>query len=190
MPEKSASTWSTLIYGHTQSHTPGVAVETFAGMVTAGVHPTASNTGLGKMLHSVALKCGVCGNVMYAKCYDMLAAQRVLEDMEEKNVATFTALLFALAGRPCDAMVLVREMEESGVPANMKKYSSLLSSFASPGDLDHGWQAHCVVLKKVLEETRKIPMYSKCGSLEGFRKVQTAVSCQDQVCLNSVISGL
>ncbi|XP_051222263.1 pentatricopeptide repeat-containing protein At4g13650-like [Lolium perenne] len=33
-------------------------------------------------------------------------------------------------------------------------------------------------------------MYSRCGSLEGFRKVQMAVSWQDQVSLNSVISGL
>jgi pentatricopeptide repeat protein len=127
------------------------------------------NTGLGEMLHSVALKCGVCGNVivgtalvvMYAKCHDMLAAQRVLEDMDEKHVATFTALVgrFALAGRPCDAMVLVREMEESGVAANMMKYSNLLSSFTSPGDLEYRWQAHCVVLKKVLEEMTKIPMF-------------------------------
>jgi pentatricopeptide repeat protein len=33
-------------------------------------------------------------------------------------------------------------------------------------------------------------MYSKCGTLEDFRKVQMAVSCQDQVSLNSVILGL
>uniref|UniRef100_A0ACD5XLH5 Uncharacterized protein n=1 Tax=Avena sativa TaxID=4498 RepID=A0ACD5XLH5_AVESA len=219
MPEKSGVTWSTLIYGRAQSHNPGLAVGAFGRMVRAGVHPTASalssvlvacarmeDAGVGVMLHCVALKCGVCGASvvvgtalvdMYAKCHNARAAQRVFEEMEERNVATFTALVcgFALAGRPRDAMVLVREMKRSGVAPNMVTYSSLLSSFAGTENVDHGRQAHCAVLKKGLEHNPYVlstlmTMYSKCGSLEGFRKVQMAVSCQDQVSLNSVISGL
>jgi hypothetical protein len=112
------------------------------------------------MLHSIGLKLGVCGSIivgtalvdMYDKCHDVPATQRVLEDMEERNVATFTALVsgFSPARRPCDAMVLVRQMEQSVVAQNMMTYSSLLSSLACPGDLDHGRQAHCAVLKKGL----------------------------------------
>ncbi|KAM0844262.1 hypothetical protein ACQ4PT_057177 [Festuca glaucescens] len=220
MPEKSSVTWSSLIYGHARSRDPGLAVEAFGRMVRAGVSPTASvmssvlvacarmeDAGIGAMLHGVALKCGVCGSSsvvvgtvlvdMYAKCHDVSAARRVLEETEEKNVATFTALVsgFASARKPLDAMVLVREMQQSGVAPNVMTYSSLLSSFASPEDLDHGRQAHCAVVKKGLEHnpyvlSTLLTMYSKCGSLEDFRKVQTAVSCQDQVSLNSVISGL
>ncbi|KAM0883209.1 hypothetical protein ACQ4PT_031790 [Festuca glaucescens] len=220
MPEKSGVTWSTFIYGHVQSHEPILAVRAFGRMVHAGVSPTASamssvlvacakmqDSGVGAMVHTAALKCSasssnvVVGTAlvdMYAKCHDVPAAQRVFEDMKEKNVATFTALVsgFALDGRPRDAMLLVRKMEQSGVAPNMMTYSSLLSSFASPRDLDHGRQAHCVVLKKGLEQNQYIlstlmTMYSRCGSLDGFRKVQAAVSCQhDQISLNSVISGL
>ncbi|KAM0875027.1 hypothetical protein ACQ4PT_037062 [Festuca glaucescens] len=220
MPEKSGVTWSTFIYGHVQSHEPILAVRAFGRMVHAGVSPTASamssvlvacakmeDSGVGAMVHTAALKCSasssnvVVGTAlvdMYVKCHDVRAAQRVFEDMKEKNVATFTALVsgFALDGRPRDAMLLVRKMEQSGVAPNMMTYSSLLSSFASPGDLDHGRQAYCVVLKKGLEQNQYIlstlmTMYSRCGSLDGFRKVQAAVSCQhDQISLNSVISGL
>ncbi|KAM0866663.1 hypothetical protein ACQ4PT_042487 [Festuca glaucescens] len=219
MPERSGVTWSSLIYGHARSREPGLAVEAFGRMVRAGVSPTASamssvlvacarmeDAGVGAMLHGGALKCGVCGSSivvgtvlvdMYAKCNDVSAARQVLEEMDEKNVATFTALVsgFALARKPLDAMVLVREMQQSGVAPNVMTYSSLLSSFASPEDLDHGRQAHCAVVKKGLERnpyvlSTLLTMYSKCGSLEGFRTVQTAVSCQDQVSLNSVISGL
>ncbi|KAE8820748.1 pentatricopeptide repeat-containing protein [Hordeum vulgare] len=219
MPERSGVTWSALVHGHARSSAPGLAVGAFGRMVRAGFPPTASavssalvacgrmeDPGVGAMLHAAGLKCGsICGSVvvgtalvdMYAKCRDVPAAQRVLEEMEEKNVATFTALVggFASAGRPREAMVLVREMEQSGVAPNMMTYSSLLSSFASPQDLDHGRQAHCAVVKKGLEHNPYIlstlmTMYSRCGSLEDFRKVQMAVSCQDQVSLNSVISGL
>jgi pentatricopeptide repeat protein len=220
MPEKTGVTWSSLIYGHARSREPGLSVEAFVRMARAGVSPTASalssvlvacarmeDVGVGAMLHGVALKCGVCGSSsvvvgtvlldMYAKCCDVSAARRVLEETEEKNVATFTALVsgFASARKPLDAMVLVREMQQSGVAPNVMTYSSLISSFASPEDLDHGRQAHCEVVKKGLEHnpyvlSTLLTMYSKCGSLEDFRKVQTAVSCQDQVSLNSVISGL
>ncbi|CDJ26517.1 hypothetical protein CFC21_057340 [Triticum aestivum] len=220
MPERSGVTWSVLVYGHARSSAPGLAVEAFGRMVRAGFSPTPAavssalaacarmeDARVGAMIHAAGLKCsgGICGSVvvgtalvdMYAKCRDVSAAQRVLEEMEEKNVATFTALVggFASARRPGEAMMFVREMEQSGVAPNMMTYSSLLSSFASPEDLNHGRQAHCAVLKKGLEHNPYVlstlmTMYSKCGILDDFRKVQMSVSCQDQVSLNSVISGL
>lgn len=187
-------------------------------MVRAGVSPTASSmssvlvactkledAGIGAMLHCVGLRCGVSASVvvgtalvdMYSKCHDVCASQQVLEEMEEKNVITFTALVggFAVDRRPRDAMVLVREMEQSGIASNMMTYSSLLSSFTRPEDLDHGRQVHCALLKKGLEYNQYVlstlvTMYSKCGGFKDFRKVQMSVSCQDQVSFNSVISGL
>ncbi|KAL5220991.1 hypothetical protein ABZP36_025704 [Zizania latifolia] len=157
------------------------------------------------MLHSVGLRCGFSASVvvgtalvdMYAKCHRLCAAQQVFAEMEEKNVATFTALVtgFVLSRRPHDAMVLVRDMEQSGVAPNVMTYSSLLSSFSSPEDVDHGKQVHCALLKKGLEHnpfvlSSLVTMYSKCGILKDFIKVQMAVSSQDQVSLNSVITGL
>ncbi|KAL5227868.1 hypothetical protein ABZP36_016133 [Zizania latifolia] len=218
MPGRSAVTWNTLIYGHARSSAPDLAVGVFARMVRVGVFPTASSVssvlvacvgledaGAGAMLHSVGLRCGFSASVivgtalvdMYAKCHRLCAAQQVFAEMEEKNVATFIALVtgFVLGRRPHDAMVLVRDMEQSGVAPNVMTYSSLLSSFASPEDVDHGKQLHCAVLKKGLEHnpfvlSALVTMYSKCGFLEDLGKVQMAVSSQDQVSLNSVISGL
>uniref|UniRef100_A0A0E0LAR5 Glycerol-3-phosphate dehydrogenase [NAD(+)] n=1 Tax=Oryza punctata TaxID=4537 RepID=A0A0E0LAR5_ORYPU len=218
MPVRTVVTWNTLIYGHAQSSAPDLAVAAFARMVCAGISPTASSVssvlvacvrledaGTGAMLHSVGLRCGFCASVvvgtalvdMYAKCRHLGAAQQVFGEMEEKNVATFTALVtgFVLSRRPHDAMLLVREMERYGVAPNLMTYSSLLSSFVSMEDIDHGKQVHCAVLKKGLEHdpfvlSAVVTMYSKCGILEDFVKVQMSVSCQDQVSFNSIISGL
>ncbi|XP_006646734.3 pentatricopeptide repeat-containing protein At1g11290, chloroplastic-like [Oryza brachyantha] len=218
MPGRSAVTWNTLIYGHAQSTAPALAVAVFARMLRGGVSPTASSVssvlvacvrmedaGAGAMLHSVGLRCGFFASVvvgtalvdMYAKCHNLCAAQQVFGEMEEKNVATFTALVagFVLSRRPHDAMILVREMERSGVAPNLMTYSSLLSSFASPEDIDHGKQVHCTVLKKGLEHgpfflSALVTMYSKCGILEDFIKVQATLSCEDQVSFNALISGL
>uniref|UniRef100_A0A0D3GNG8 Protein kinase domain-containing protein n=1 Tax=Oryza barthii TaxID=65489 RepID=A0A0D3GNG8_9ORYZ len=218
MAARTAVTWNTLIHGHARSAAPGLAVAAFARMARAGVSPTASSVSsvlvacvrledaaAGATLHSVGLMRGFCASVvvgtalvdMYAKCHHLGAAQQVFREMEEKNVATFTALVtgFVLSRRPHDAMLLVREMERSGVAPNLMTYSSLLSSFASPEDIDHGKQVHCAVLKKGLEHDQfvlsaLVTMYSKCGILEDFVKVQMSVSCQDQVSFNSVISGL
>ncbi|KAL6871562.1 hypothetical protein ACP4OV_014391 [Aristida adscensionis] len=221
MPHRTAVTWSTLIYAHarsTHSRGPAVAVATFARMLRDGVPPTASSvssalvacarledTGVGAMLHSVGIRCGVCAGAivgtalvdMYVKCRNLCAAHQVLQEMEDKNVATFTALVggYTANGRSHDAMVLVREMKQLGVAPNTMTYSSLLSSFDSPDDIDHGRQVHCLVLKKGLEHnpyvlSALLTMYSKCDSFEDFRKVQLALPCQDQVSFNSVISGL
>uniref|UniRef100_A0A0D9YKP1 Coenzyme Q-binding protein COQ10 START domain-containing protein n=1 Tax=Oryza glumipatula TaxID=40148 RepID=A0A0D9YKP1_9ORYZ len=174
MPLRTAVTWNTLIYGHAQSTAPDLAVRV--------QRP-------GRLRQA-----GEC------RCWSNAALrwpQQVFGEMEEKNVATFTALVtgFVLSRRPHDAVLLVREMERSGVAPNLMTYSSLLSSFASPEDIDHGKQVHCAVLKKGLEHdpfvlSALVTMYSKCGIWEDFVKVQMSVSCQDQVSFNSVISGL
>ncbi|KQK11670.2 LOW QUALITY PROTEIN: hypothetical protein BRADI_2g62030v3 [Brachypodium distachyon] len=225
MPDKTGGvTWSALVHGHARwSGDPALSLRAFARMARAGVGPTASAVSgalvacarmeddagviVGAVLHAAGIKCGAaCGRSvvvgtalvdMYAKCHDVSAARRVLGETEDRNVATFTALLGGLAAarRSHDAMLVVGEMERSGVAPNMMTYSSLLSAFTGPDDLDHGRQAHCAVLKKGLENNRYVlsalvTMYSKCGSLEDFRRVQVDVSCQDQVSFNSVISGL
>jgi pentatricopeptide repeat protein len=218
MPHRSAVTWSTLIYGHARYGGPGFAIWTFRRMLCNGVFPIKSamssalvacakldDAGIGAMLHCVGLRCGVSDDIvvgtalvnMYAKCHHLCVAHKVLEEMEEKNVTTFTALIggFAVDGRSHDAMLLLKEMEQSGVAPNVMTYSSLLSSFHSPDDINHARQVHCAVRKKGLEDNpyvlaSMLTMYSKCDSLEDFRNVQVAVSCQDQVSYNSVISGL
>ncbi|KAK3159428.1 hypothetical protein QOZ80_2AG0150000 [Eleusine coracana subsp. coracana] len=218
MPHRSAVTWSTLIHGHARSRVPGFALGTFRDMLCDGVFPTESavssalvacakleDAGVGAMVHCVGVRCGISDDAvvgtalvnMYAKCHHLCAAHKVLKEMEEKNVATFTALIggFAVDGRSHDAMLLLMEMEQSGVPPNMMTYSSVLSSFQCPDDINHARQVHCAVLKKGLEDNpyvlaTQLTMYSKCDSLEDFRNVRMAVSCHDQVSYNSVICGL
>lgn len=159
----------------------------------------------GAMLHCVGAKHGLCGsNVvvgtslvdMYSKCYDMTSARRVFDEMDERNVITWTSLVtgYALEQRPDEAMSLFREMKCRGVGINVVTYSSLLTSFAAFEDLGYGRQVHCLVIKEGLDfypfvSITLATMYSKCGSLEDFVKMCQAVSVQDQISCNSIIAG-
>lgn len=158
----------------------------------------------GTMLHCVGFKHGFCSNVvvgtslvdMYSKCCHMGAARKVFDEMDERNVITWTSLVtgYVLQRRPYDAMLLVREMRHLGVRLNKVTYNSLLSSFSRPEYLVHGKQVHCLVLREGLEAdpyiaVTLVTMYSKCSSLEDFVKVYPTVSSQDQISCNSVIAG-
>ncbi|EEE66768.1 hypothetical protein OsJ_23489 [Oryza sativa Japonica Group] len=188
MPARTAVTWNTLIHGHARSAAPGFAVAAFARMARAGVSPTGvvRVQRPGRLRQAGGCCCWNKAGIRLASCMASVL-------LSSSALPWWT--WFVLSRRPHDAMLLVREMERSGVAPNLMTYSSLLSSFASPEDIDHGKQVHCAVLKKGLEHDQfvlsaLVTMYSKCGILENFVKVQMSVSCQDQVSFNSVISGL
>ncbi|XP_010937577.2 pentatricopeptide repeat-containing protein At1g11290, chloroplastic [Elaeis guineensis] len=217
MPKRNVVTWNALIHGHSQSEIPILAIRAFVQMVSQGIFPSPSTVssvlvacsrsgvlGYGMMLHCVGFKHGFCSNVvvgtalvdMYSKCCDMGVARRVFDEMDERNVITWTSLVtgYVLQRRPYDAMLLVREMRHLGVRLNKVTYNSLLSSFSRPEDLVHGKQVHCLVLREGLEAdpyiaVTLVTMYSKCGSLEDFVKAYPTVSRQDQISCNSIIAA-
>ncbi|XP_072996295.1 pentatricopeptide repeat-containing protein At1g11290, chloroplastic-like isoform X1 [Typha latifolia] len=217
MPERNGVTWNTLIYGHSQSHAPILAVEFFVKMASLGISLSPSSVSSvlvacskleamenGMMLHCVGFKCGFGSNVvvgtalvdMYSKCHDVGAARRLFDEMAERNVITWTTLVsaYALEYRPNDAMLFVREMRQHGVGLNEVTYNSLLSSFSKFEDLFHGRQVHSLVIREGLEDdpyivVTLITMYSKCGSSEDFSKLCSSFRSHDQVSCNSIISG-
>ncbi|KAJ6828115.1 pentatricopeptide repeat-containing protein-like, chloroplastic [Iris pallida] len=217
MPHRSVVTWNALIRAHSQSPDPILAIGNFSMMLSAGISPSPSSVSIalvaasrvaelhvGTMLHCVGSKLGLCCGLvlgtalvdMYSKCYDTDAARRVFDEMEERNVVTWTSLVtgYAVDRRPDDAMALFREMRRRGVGANLVTYNSLLTSFTRFQDLDCGNQVHCLVVREGMDSdcyvsVTLLTMYSNCGSLEYFVKICGSGPCRELIFCNAVIAG-
>ncbi|RWR76223.1 pentatricopeptide repeat-containing protein, chloroplastic-like protein [Cinnamomum micranthum f. kanehirae] len=148
----------------------------------------------GEQAHAAILKLGLEANVFIGSAL-IDDSRRVFDEMQERNVVTWTSMVtgYAQHQQPIEAMVLVRQMRRLSVRLNNVTYSSLLSSFCSSNDLDHGKQVHGQVIREGLESdayvvTTLITMYSKCGSMEDFCKMCPLVAA-DQISCNSIIAG-
>ncbi|XP_043694197.1 pentatricopeptide repeat-containing protein At1g11290, chloroplastic-like [Telopea speciosissima] len=217
MPDRNVVSWNSLITAYLHAGFPHIAVEVFLEMLRLGFAPNPSTISallvacsrvkageLGIQVHALGLKSGVSSNVfvgtglidMYSKCSNIDDAKRVFDHLPDRNTVTWTSMVtgYAHHQQSNEAMILTREMRRLGVKLNSITYNSLLSSFSSPNDLDHGKQVHCQVIEQGLESSTYIvvslmTMYSECGSLEEFCKMCPTMSTRDQIIWNSVIAG-
>ncbi|KAE8678372.1 hypothetical protein F3Y22_tig00111427pilonHSYRG00624 [Hibiscus syriacus] len=77
---------------------------------------------------------------MYAKCGDLLTAQRVFNSMPEKSVVSWTVTIsgYGAHGRVNDAISLFNQMMESGVRTHQIIFMNILSAFSHAGSMEDG----------------------------------------------------
>lgn len=218
MPTKKVVTWNSLISAYLHVRCPEIAVGLFIKMLKEGLEPTAfsvsailvgcsqlEDEGIGAQVHSLSLKLGLCHNVvvetglidMYSKCCNVEDSKCVFDQMQEKNVITWTSMVtgYAQNEQPDEAMILFKEMLRLGLRSNKVAYNSLLSSFSSMKYLDCCKQIHCRVIREgflsnVYMLVTLATVYSKCDcGLEDFQKVCSSVTIRDQISWNAIIAG-
>lgn len=141
---------------------------------------------------------GSCLIDMYAKCNLLIAARRVFDWMDYKNVVSCTAMIggYARSGDFEEALGLFRRMQVNyGLVPNRVSLLIVLSACRSFAGLLQGRQVHAFSIRSDLNHdvTMKnslIDMYSKCGCMKSARVVFNAdSSLNDQVSWSSIISG-
>ncbi|XP_062081713.1 pentatricopeptide repeat-containing protein At1g06140, mitochondrial-like [Humulus lupulus] len=217
---KNVVAWTTLVTRIFHSRKPFEALSLFSQMRCSGVVPNqftfsaalpaCGDTEIlvnGKQLHCLVWKLGlethlfVCSALidMYAKCCDMVSAEKVFDEMPERNVVSWNSMITGfLRNEFYDRGVefFKEVIRESSVFPNEVSFLNALSACAKIGTVEFGRQVHGVVVKHGLEtlsyvRNSLIDMYCKCG---GFNNAVELFqirgdSQSDVVSWNIMVSG-
>lgn len=158
-----------------------------------------------KMIHGLAFLSGfvqeiTVGNALissYFKCGCVGFGRQVFDEMEERNVITWTAVISGLAhnGHHEHSLKLFKEMMSCGsVEPNSLTYLSLLTACSGLEALEEGRQIHGLILKLGIQsdlciESALMDMYSKSGSIGYAWKIFESAEELDMVSLTVILAG-
>nr|GMD21176.1 pentatricopeptide repeat-containing protein At4g33170-like [Ipomoea batatas] len=156
----------------------------------------------GLSLHSAAIKTGMQCDVftsnhvlnMYAKCGNIKFARQVFDEMSEKNLVTWSAMIsgYDQAGKHMMAIDLFSQMH---LEPNEYILASSLSSCANLSALKDGQQIHCKSIKLGYSSVSFVSnslmsMYMKCSKCDDALSIFTSTSEPSAVSFNAIITGL
>ncbi|XP_059641429.1 pentatricopeptide repeat-containing protein At1g31920 [Cornus florida] len=135
---------------------------------------------------------------MYGKCGKVRNSCAVFEQMDQRSIASWSALIAAHAGRGMwsECLRLFGDMSSEGCrKAEESILVSVLSACTHLGALDLGRCTHGSLLRNmsglnVIVETSLIDMYLKCGSLEKGLCLFQRMAKKNQLSRSVIISGL
>ncbi|KAI5057835.1 hypothetical protein GOP47_0027850 [Adiantum capillus-veneris] len=133
---------------------------------------------------------------MYCKCHALQLAERVFTGMEERNEESWTALIVGYVDHKLDnkAISIFQQMVEARIRPNKTAFANILQSCANLGILDLGRDVHQHIRASglgsdALLSTMLITMYSKCGSIQGARRVFSAILRKDITSWNAMLGA-
>ncbi|KAL9231671.1 hypothetical protein vseg_006867 [Gypsophila vaccaria] len=210
--------YNTLIRAYSLSPTPSNSLHLFLSIYGTAPKPDKftypfvlracgrmGDARVGRMVHGAVLKAGFVRDnyvrnslvSMYGKCGEVGCALKVFDEMPERDVVSWTALVDVLvdSGRCWEAIECFGEMRACGVVVNEATVVAVLKACAEAGALEVGRNVHGAVeglgigeLGKV--KTGLIDMYTKCGCVDSAREVFESVVSKDVFCWTAMIHGL
>lgn len=130
---------------------------------------------------------------MYLKFNLFADAHRLFDEMPERNVVSFTAMISSLVNRKrhVEALELLVCMQREGIKPNMYTFSSVLKACA---ELWTVWAMHCWIVKYGLDSdvfvrSSLVDVYAKYGDLESGHRVFKEMETRDLVVWNSIVGG-
>ncbi|GMN29462.1 hypothetical protein TIFTF001_046343 [Ficus carica] len=160
--------------------------------------------GYGKMVHTRLGKTGVLSDVfvssslvtMYAKCNELKCANQLFDEIPERDVACWNAVIscYYQHGQPEKVLEVFEKMKSAGVEPNSATHTIAISSCARLLDLERGKEIHKEAMKTgLLSEgfvrSSLVDMYGKCGFIEMAKEVFEQIPRKNAVAWNSIIAG-
>ncbi|KAJ7571470.1 hypothetical protein O6H91_01G164100 [Diphasiastrum complanatum] len=217
MPQHNVYSWTAIISAYADSGQAEEAINLFQQMQETGFAPDkvvfvvvlkacARLAALeqGKQLHSNIIRRGFQSDVimgstlvdMYSKCGCTEDARELFDNMSERDVVSWTAMIagYARNGLGKEALALYEQMRQEGVQPNNVTFVLLLKACASLAALEQGKQLHSDIIKRgfksdVIVGNTLVDMYSKCGCTEDARELFNNMSERDVVSWNAMIGG-
>ncbi|RDX87435.1 Pentatricopeptide repeat-containing protein, partial [Mucuna pruriens] len=134
---------------------------------------------MARIVHCYVLKVGLLGHVkvgnalvdVYGKCGSEQASWKVFDEIDERNVVSWNAVItsFSFRGKYVDALDVFRLMIDAGVRPNSVTISSMLPVLGELGLFKLGMEVHGFSLRMAIESdvfiaNSLIDMYAKSGS--------------------------
>lgn len=157
---------------------------------------------LSKQLHGLIFKYGFFIDVFigsalidaYSKCSSIKDARLVFNEMNEKDIAVWNAMLLGYTQQleNEEALKLCLELQLSRQRPNEFTFATLITAASNLASLKPGQQFHNHLLKMGLHfdpfvVSALIDMYAKCGSFEDAYKTFGSTVWKDVACWNSMI---
>ncbi|WJZ92900.1 hypothetical protein VitviT2T_011871 [Vitis vinifera] len=159
---------------------------------------------LGVKIHTLVVKGGFDCDVfvktslvcLYAKCGYLEDAHKVFDDIPDKNVVSWTAIIsgYIGVGKFREAIDMFRRLLEMNLAPDSFTIVRVLSACTQLGDLNSGeWIHKCIMemgmVRNVFVGTSLVDMYAKCGNMEKARSVFDGMPEKDIVSWGAMIQG-
>eukprot|EP01018_Ginkgo_biloba_P008782 Gb_27833 [translate_table: standard] len=215
MPERNVVSWTAMIAAYTRHGFGEEAFTLYCQMKETRIQPNqftftsvlpacADLAALehGKEVHEDIIRNGFECNVfvgsslvdMYVKCGNLERAHHVFDELPERNVVSWTALIagYAHDGQFLEALKLFQQMQLTGISPDLDTFTSVLPACGNLAAFQQGKGIHQGIIKSgfqfdVFVESALVDMYAKCGSIEDARKVFDNMHKQDVVSWTSMI---
>ncbi|XP_031490559.1 pentatricopeptide repeat-containing protein At3g12770-like isoform X1 [Nymphaea colorata] len=218
--EGDSVSWNCMIRGYLDNGYPNHVLRIFSNMLSASIAPDsvtlssvlkvfACNGAMmsGLCVHAFATKLALtCDNFvgtalvdMYTKCGEIGSAYQMFEEMPDRDVVTWNAMVagYSQHGLMDEALALFNSMnadESYTLLPDFITLASVVSAVAHSGSLEHGRQLHAYVVKReFLRNTTvanaTITMYSKCGIVEDAWSIFERMLHKDCTSWTAMIAG-
>ncbi|XP_019053333.1 PREDICTED: putative pentatricopeptide repeat-containing protein At3g13770, mitochondrial [Nelumbo nucifera] len=134
--------------------------------------------------------------VLYTKCDCLGDARHVLDEMHERNVVSWTAMISAYSqrGHTLEALGLFVQMLRSGTPPNEFTFATILTCCSGACGFDRGRQVHSLIIKSNFEShifvgSSLLDMYAKADRIHEARSVFERLPERDVVSCTAIIAG-
>ncbi|XP_049394095.1 putative pentatricopeptide repeat-containing protein At3g13770, mitochondrial [Solanum stenotomum] len=134
--------------------------------------------------------------VFYIKCGLLGDARWVFDEMPQRNVVSWTALIsgYSQKGHISQAIHLFLQMLTSGTAPNEFTFATVLTLCTSAIGFQFGRQIHCLLVKSPFEShvyvgSSLLDMYAKAGKVHEARYVFENLPERDVVSCTAIISG-
>ncbi|XP_057833052.2 pentatricopeptide repeat-containing protein At3g12770 [Cryptomeria japonica] len=217
IPKKDVFSWNAMIVGYAQNGFVEKALETFKQMQLTGVKPNSTSfasilPACAKMggleqgidIHRSVTEGGLLLDVvvasalvdMYAKCGSIGKACVIFDEMSQRNVVSWNAMIvgYAQNGLVEKALESFKQMQLAGVKPNSTTFASILPACAKMGALELGTAIHQSIIESelfsdIIVGNALVDIYAKCGSMHKARELFDKMPQRDVISWNAIIVG-
>eukprot|EP01018_Ginkgo_biloba_P003261 Gb_27381 [translate_table: standard] len=217
MHQRDVVSWNTMIAAYTRHGHSLEALSLFHQMQRTGIQPVqftftcvlpacADLAALeqGMEIHEQMIRGGFRSNVfvesalvdMYAKCGRIEKARSVFNEMHQRDVVSWNAMIsgYALNGHGEEALKLFGQMQLVDVKPNAQTFAGVLPACANLAALEQGMEIHEDIIRSgfqsdVFVGSALVDMYAKCGSIEKARDIFDKMHQQNRISWTAMIGG-